>query len=383
MNIFLNTKFEYPEEDRLTNALMCLLEHSDRSVLSGFLKLATGTLVGVTADEKVDFDVQVSFSQSRPDARIRTSGFQMLIETKRYDALDEQQMRNHWQDLVEARVPTVLLALTGGRPGNEIVDRLNDSGLSPNPRAHHLTWSQVLEWLVGLEREFEPDTLTGFLIRQMGEYLAALGYNYFKGINMDDVLEYAEALAVTAKYQATTGKQILALLNILGERIDAALLPNRIPRKINSFGPPRVGDTLAGTTVSFEFIDFLPAQGGNDLRLRVSPAVVLPDGLSFSYYLTTYNGSGNDPIALWLDDRRDEIEKELGPLDHIKFINRKKTIYHIARRVQLGQDSPLLRGDEAGLDKLASEIADYFSSVLKWVDRANAELAGKTSGSSS
>ena len=383
MNIFLSTKLEKPEEDRLTCALMCVLEHSDRAVLNEFLKLATGESAGITPDERVEFEVQIPFTQSRPDARIETNDQVVVIETKRFENLDERQLRNHWDDLRDAERPTVLLALTGGRTHHQLVDCLTDGDTPTNRRARHVTWSQVLEMLVGLEKEYSQDTLTGFLLRQMGEYLATLGYDYFKGISMDNVLKYADAIALTAKYRTTTGKQLVKLLNILGERIDAALPTSPMARKINSFGPPHVDGDLKGTRVPFEFLDFEPKQVGVNLRLRVGLFAVLPDKLYLSYYMTYSKGAGQDALTVWFSEHRDDIETELAPLHCLGFIDQKKTIYHISRQMPLEPSSPILCGDETALDTLATKIADFFRATLKWVDLAIAEANGKPGGAPS
>ena len=372
VNIFLNTKFEYAEEDRLTNALMCVLEHSDRSVLNAFVNLVTGGAGGVTAEEGVEFDIQVVFSASRPDARITTSELTLVIETKRYDKLDGDQFRNHWSDLCEAQTPTFLVALTGGRPGSKLVNVLNSDNQNPKLRACHIAWSQVLESLSQHQETHAPESLTGFLVRQLAEYLGALGYDYFKGVRMEDVLEYAGAMAQVERHRMTTGKQIRNLLTFLGERVTVQLGPPDVAVKIsNAFTGFKVMDDLDGTWVPFDFLDIQPTEFVNLMRFRIVPYVVLPEDMLLRCYLTYSRGVGPDPLSEWLVSHEASIREEVGPVDELGFIN--KSIYHVTRSFSFSKGSPVLAGDELALNQLGEEIGSFFLVLRRWASRAIVE----------
>ena len=374
VNIFLNTKFEYAEEDRLTNALMCVLEHSDRSVLNAFLLLATGETGGVSEDEQVEFDVQVAFTGSRPDAKVTTSDLTLVIETKRFDKLDEQQFRNHWRDLRKSTTPTFLVALTGGRPGNDLVDLLNRDNQNQARKASHVTWSQVLESLSQQESAHPPESLSGFLIRQMVEYLGVLGYDYFRGVHMKDVLEYAGAIAQAEQHRRTTGKQLRNLLTFLGERVSERLGPPDIAVKIgNAFTGFKVTKTLDGTRVPFDFLDIHPSEFVKLMRFRIVPYVILPGDMVLQCYLTYSRASGRDSLADWLISHEADIREDVGPVQELGFID--KSIYHVTKNFPLTDDHAVLRGDEPALDRLADEIGTFFLSLRRWAQRASSELS--------
>lgn len=373
MNIFLNTKFEYAEEDRLTNALMCVLEHSERSVLNAFLHLVTGDAGGVSEDEQVEFDVQVAFSGSRPDAKVTASELTLVIETKRFDKLDEGQFRNHWRDLRKCRTPTFLVALTGGRPGNDLVSVLNRDNQNPMRKACHVTWSQVLESLSQHEILYPPESLTGFLVRQMVEYLGVLGYDYFKGLEMEDILEYASAIAQVEKHRQTTGKQLRNLLTSLGERVVERLGPPDVAVKTtNAFTGFKVTSKLDGTRVPFEFLDIQPTEFVKMMRFRIVPYVVLPRGMLLHCYLTYSKGTGPDPLSEWLVSHEAAIREELGPVQELGFID--KSIYHVTRQFPVAESS-ILNGEEPALELLADEIGSFFQALRRWAKRATSELS--------
>ncbi|MGM0577888.1 MAG: hypothetical protein ACQEXJ_19335, partial [Myxococcota bacterium] len=123
-NLFIKTSHDLAEEGRLTNALMAVLQLSDRQVLLEFLRMATGDEVPLDEDEDVGFDLQVPFDTSRPDARIRTAHLDVVIESKVGPLLDHGQLRRHW----------VHLARQGHKRGSGVGSRLVDLHLDGVPR---------------------------------------------------------------------------------------------------------------------------------------------------------------------------------------------------------------------------------------------------------
>ena len=370
MNIFRNTKFEKAEEDRLTNALMCLLEHCDRSVLNGFLALATGGNSNVSSDEAVQFDIQVTFSRSRPDARIETNELQLVIETKRGEKLDEEQWRNHWDELADTDKRTVLLALTDGRPGNSLVDQVNRDRTNESRSARHLTWPQVLQELETLEKAHPPDTVTGYLLRQMGEYLGHLGYDYFRGLKMDDIKEYASAIARVAKHRATTRRQMRNLLLSLGERINGHVDEPVFDWKINTFGEINAGRDGEAEVVSFDFLDCPLGPKERNQQIRVLPYMRLPDDLRIKCYLTFSRGAQKyEQVTKWLDANKADISRQLGPDTWIGLW--QGYIYHIRREITLSPDDPLLLGDDDATNALAKDVATFFMEVRQIMEKAS------------
>lgn len=82
-NIFTHTGYQPSEEDRLTNALACLLKQADPEVLRSFLELAGMDGEQVLENTLARVELQTSFSQSCPDATLHLSRADVVIETKR------------------------------------------------------------------------------------------------------------------------------------------------------------------------------------------------------------------------------------------------------------------------------------------------------------
>ena len=124
LDLFSNTKFRYAEEDRLTNALMVVLQDCQKTLLKEFVYLVTGEEYAVSDLNDAYFTVQVQYERSRPDARIRLRNFDIVIETKRGSELDDDQFERHWSHIQKIKRKTYLVGLTSSHVMPKIVRRM-------------------------------------------------------------------------------------------------------------------------------------------------------------------------------------------------------------------------------------------------------------------
>lgn len=151
------------EGDGLAVALVALLEHADRGLLTGFLHLS-----GVSPPIRPD-DLRFG-----PEG-VTGHNFHLRLVTQ---APDEPPLPD--QDSPE----TVAITLTGAAP----------------PGATGLSWEQVDRWLTAAADRYDPETRTGFLVRQFQEYLREAGIAYFAGFDSNLVEQAGPALATLTQF---------------------------------------------------------------------------------------------------------------------------------------------------------------------------------------
>ena len=360
-NIFTHTGYQLSEEDRLTNALTCLLEQADPEVLRAFLELAGMDEEQALENTLARVKLQPSFSQSRPDATLHLSRADIVIETKRGEMLDEEQFRAHWRHLRdEAERPTVLLGLTARQVSPALVREL-EALSPPHLRVAYVSWSDWLASVRSLGARFEKSSATGFLLSQFEGYLESLGYWCFQGDVIEQVLDYAHILQRGFLHEAHTRgyleQRFTRLAELLNERLETERSWEvRWWGSSGNFGRERTGIIRLETV----FQDF-----GPNTQFRVSLDFGPAQRLRFHYYLTfVHTVPGFEALGDWLLDSREAFS------DHEPFelfgywANRKG--FHIKKTVAHDDLFAFLRGEELEMRALV----DGITTLLGLIDDA-------------
>lgn len=362
MNIFASTAYRYAEEDRLTNALISVLEHTDRRVLQEFLKLALPEPIEVESElDDATFETQIALSASRPDACIRLPSVELFIETKRGTALDNDQFVRHMEGLGNRHENPVLVALTKAYREPTVVDEVRRDDNAPNIDVGHVSWSDVLGMVEELAPDFAQRSVTGFLLRQFGEYLEHLGYYCFQGLNMDELVDYGECLMKVARHEQTTVKELKRLLKTLAEEVTRSSGLD-LDWSIKRFGTSESDKERA----RFNFLTTsVPAFGeAKNPCFRVLPSLQPDGGLRVMYYFT-YSNYGDLPwrsIVEHLEDRRAEIEDHVGPLYRLGQLRPDK-LFHTCKIVEPAKLPALLRADEGAVEEVGQTIGSFFAAM--------------------
>jgi len=135
---------------------MALLEHSDRAVLDGLLALAD---LGEGDTEKAEFHFPAP-GEPQGVGEIRLPGRRVLVA-----ATAPGQ---------EPPAPT--------REGTDVLVVGGIASASPgSPEVRPLSWERLDRWLAELSEQYDPESRTGFLLRQFRAFLPEAGITYFPG----------------------------------------------------------------------------------------------------------------------------------------------------------------------------------------------------------
>ena len=365
LNLFVNTAFELPEEDRLTNAFMTVLQHCDPLVLHEFLCLMAGRTVPMDLEAEAFFDLQIAFEKSRPDARIRVPGLTVVVETKRGEHLNESQFRNHWNHLQTVAEPTILLSLTKARTVPVLVTSMADNAPNHLVTARHVSWSDVLQLVTDLVPSFDLDSRSRLLLEHFEYYLRALGYYNLKGSIVDDLTTYGRLLMQIDAVETATTQQLAGYLERLKDAIIATDEMIDLVWERSSFRKGAVDQQR----VLFEFLtaDVPGLVGG---RYRVAPSMLADGRLRLNYYLT-YTGSKRkaDPFTRWLIAHESELTTSLGGIDYFGPHPKKAYIFHVSRRLEGETAAQFFAGNDADIDVLGRNIAAFFCALDAFVRR--------------
>lgn len=369
MNIFATTAYRNAEEDRLTNALISVLKHSNRRVLHAFLILALPDPLDVQTElDDAIFEIQIALRDSRPDACIRLPSVEVFIETKRGTDLDADQFARLMGGLANRHKNTVLVALTKSHQEPKLITKIRCSGPTPDIKIGHISWSDVLGIMEELAQKFDKRSLTGFLLRQFGEYLEHLGYYCFRGLNVDELVDYGECLMKVARHEKTTTRELKRLLIMLAAEVShSSGLP--LDWSVGRF------NTLHTNKAIFDILtSHVPAFGEmQNPCLRIVPSLQNDRSLRVTYYFTYSNGNNTpwEHIVAELEAQRVEIEAELGPL-HVLGQIRPGNLFHISKVVDSDLLPKLLQGDTDAIITVGQEMGRFFrrlnSILLKLVN---------------
>jgi hypothetical protein len=149
------------------------LEHSEKHILKDFLK-GLGIIIST---EDVLFDLQVANSGSRPDALIRTNGFDIYIESKYGVSFDSVQLQNHIKNS-----DGYILYISKQKYNEELTKKYLDN------KVVFLNWIDIATFLIEERRRkiYSKNTTTHFLIHQFIEYMEELNMVPFNGWNDRD-----------------------------------------------------------------------------------------------------------------------------------------------------------------------------------------------------
>jgi hypothetical protein len=239
----------------LTASLLALLEHSDRDLLNGLLRRAS---IPYQAETNTDMEVQFP----APDGPPGTGAIHSP----------------HFRLTVAAPAPgePFDVGTLAGEPGTALAITL--AGQAP-PGAHGLSWEQVDRWLAGEQERYNPESRTGFLIRQFRAVLPEWGVEYFAGFQADLLDQAPQALTTLTRF-LQAGAQFF-------DRLGPALAAVR--EGATAIRQARPEEQLAG----YFYRDFSDPQAGPGNFQRV--AFHLPEGhLHLIYWLVP---AGNEAHA--------------------------------------------------------------------------------------
>ncbi|MDB4893934.1 MAG: hypothetical protein JWN15_196 [Firmicutes bacterium] len=170
------------EPGSLTAGLLALLEHCDPSLLNGLLERA-----GIDSDVPVGAELAVEFpAPGGPTATGVITAPQLRV------TLITQAPGERWEPQAAAALDGTVLAVTmGGRAPEHV---------------HGLTWEQVDRWLAAAAERYDPESRTGFLVRQFRAYLAELGIEYFAGFAPEQLEGAADAFAGFNQFHQTADR---------------------------------------------------------------------------------------------------------------------------------------------------------------------------------
>lgn len=182
MNIFGGTKYQYAEEDRLTNAFLSVLEKSESDLIYSFLQFIN---INAEYSESIDFSSQISYASanSRPDGRIKVNNLIIIIENKRFENLDKNQISRHisgikqYEDILNNEAYLLLISNANKKP--LWVEELNNNLI----KIRYTSWSLIYKYFD--EYETNDNTTKLLLLLEFTNYLSDLGYSYYKVINMN------------------------------------------------------------------------------------------------------------------------------------------------------------------------------------------------------
>jgi hypothetical protein len=247
----------------LTASLLALLEHGDRELLNGLLRRAGVDYPAAGGEVKVQFPAP----DGPPGAGLIASPhFRLTIAApapgEPYDA----------GALADQDGTPLAITLAGQAP----------------PGGHGLSWEQLDRWLAGAQEQYDPDSRTGFLIRQFRAVLPEFGIEYFAGFDPDLLERAPRAFATLTRFLQTAAQ--------FCDRFGPALAAGR--EGSTAIRQARPEEQLAG----YWYRDFSDPAGGPGGFLRIA----FPLGesqLHLIYWLTPAGNEAHTRLReLFLDD---------------------------------------------------------------------------------
>ncbi|WP_374711450.1 hypothetical protein [Symbiobacterium terraclitae] len=144
----------------LTPALMAVLEHTDRDVLAGLLDLAG--LDGAGAGD-------AEFRYPAPGAPQGVGEIALA------------QGRLWLAAVAPGEEPSAAAGDLAGDGGRLLVISAGAPAGGASPEVRWLSWERLDRWLARMAEQYDPESRTGFLLRQFRAYLPEAGIAYFTG----------------------------------------------------------------------------------------------------------------------------------------------------------------------------------------------------------
>lgn len=221
------------EQGSLTAALLALLEHSDRELLNGLLRRAD---IPVQVQAGTDVEVQFPAPGGPPAAGT------LVTPSSRVTILTQAPGEPGPPAEPGPAGETLAVTLTGKGPAG----------------AHTLSWEQLDRWLAESAERFDPESRTGFLIRQFRAFLPEVGIEYFAGFAADQLEGAPGALEALTRFYQTAGQ--------LFDRLAPALAASPAAEGAAQVRQSRAEDLLGG----YCYRDFTGAMFGPGNFLRVA-----------------------------------------------------------------------------------------------------------------
>lgn len=168
------------ESGGLTAGFLALLEHADPAVLTGLLQKA-----GITTTGGGGGSAAFPAPGGPPGAGVITlPGLRLVVAA-------EAPGQPFDPAALQEAADEVLAVTVSGR---EV------------PGIHVLSWETVDRFLLEMAERFDPETRSGFLIRQFRALLAELGLEHFAGFKDEELEEVPGALNLLNRFQHTANR---------------------------------------------------------------------------------------------------------------------------------------------------------------------------------
>lgn len=159
-------------EDNTTKALINTLSNSEKGLLKHFLN-KSNIAIQVNDNDNVDYDLQISKDESRPDASIKISQYEVCIESKIDSPLRKDQINKHLQSISKG----FLICITPRKNDITITHQIDKSNLK------FITWKDIYIYFQNYVAEKDQ---TKFVLAQFLEYLEAINMSPFNGWDRKD-----------------------------------------------------------------------------------------------------------------------------------------------------------------------------------------------------
>jgi hypothetical protein len=174
MNIFGGTKYELPEEDRVTNALLATIEKTSATFLGSILK----KIGSPVRPYIVSVRPQAAYSTegSRPDGRVELLDHVILLECKRFDTFDRAQLQRHVAGIERNEDKTCTLLCIGEAPVAPVAVR---AIRAKRTRVAYISWHEINGVLGALHRR-SGDEPSRLVWRELSRFLDQEGYAVYE-----------------------------------------------------------------------------------------------------------------------------------------------------------------------------------------------------------
>jgi hypothetical protein len=258
----------------LTAALLALLEHCGSDLANALMRKA-----GIPHLFQAESPPQVAFpAPDSPPGQGLVSGRDFALRVV------AQAPGESWDpaELQALEGPALAVTLTGKAP----------------PGVHVLSWEQVDRVLAFVAEQHDPQSRTGFLVRQFRDFLPRAGIESFSGFSPEELDGVPAALATLTRFLQTADQLFQRLAPALGEAFP--LLRQARPEDLlagycyRDFGGAALGD--AG------FLRIALHVPGQELQVAVwsgNESSRIQEALQDEVFLDSLRELGEDPL-LWL-----------------------------------------------------------------------------------